>query len=241
MSNIYYFDDRLYRVRYDRDTRKLYEEWWDFGTGTWKVVEQWSADTQTSDIDHSIRKSVPAVRLTGTEIGAKDLAIRENAGAVELYDYGAGAIAIDWSLNPKLAYSELKTDTIQVPIYLPLLTNEQTGLAADSGGVKYTTPYHWLADTNVKKHLKALYIEAHIEASHADSRTDIELYSESAAVVRGFVRANAGARVRSADFVAALVEGEEHSVRVNVTTASTTAGATTGCRMARLVMLYGIS
>ena len=42
--------------------------------------------------DISINKSTPAVRLIGTETGAKDLSIRENAGRIEIYDNAAAKV-----------------------------------------------------------------------------------------------------------------------------------------------------
>ena len=88
---------------------------------------------------------------------------------------------------------------------------------------------------------KAAYIEADIEASAADSVTAVELYDSTAAVVRGSASANAGDRGRSADLKASLVGGNEHQVKINVTTVSATAGATTGVRRAALVLVLGVS
>jgi len=136
--------------------------------------------------------------------------------------------------------AKISTDTIRIEIPIPLLTNSQTGLAADATGVKYETPYQLLVSADMLQSAKAAYIEAHIEASATDSATAVEFYDVTAAAVRGSASANAGARVRSADFKGSLVAGNEHTVRIDVTTASATAGATTGVQMARLILVIGI-
>jgi len=51
--------------------------------------------------DLFIKKSTPGVRLTGTETGAKDITVRENAGRLEAYDEAAAA-SLGY-LNPWLA------------------------------------------------------------------------------------------------------------------------------------------
>jgi len=133
---------------------------------------------------------------------------------------------------------DLEGNVIEIP--LTLLTHQQVGLAADALAVVYTAPYNILISAAMLKWAAAVYIEAHIEASHVDSVTDIELYDVTAALVRGAASANAGARVRSADILAALVAGNEHTVRITVTTASATAGATTGCRRASLIIVFAV-
>ena len=144
-------------------------------------------------------------------------------------------------LDSSLAKGDLAADTIRLEVPIPILTNEQTGLAADATGVKYTSAYTLLISADMLQSAKAAYIEADIEASAADSVTAVELYDSTAAVVRGSASGNAGDRVRSADLLASLVGGNEHQARINVTTASATAGATTGVRRAALVLALGIS
>ena len=125
---------------------------------------------------------------------------------------------------------------LRVEIPVELLAHQQISLAADATGVKYTTPYTFLISADMIQQANAFYIEAHIEASVTDSVTAVEFYDETGVAVRGTASGNAGARVRSADFLGSLVAGNEHSVRVNVTTASATAGATTGVRRAALII-----
>ena len=145
-------------------------------------------------------------------------------------------------LDGDLVKGDLAADTIRLEVPIPILTNEQAGLAADgTAGVRYTTAYTFLISTDMLQSAKAVYIEADIEASNADSVTAVELYDSAAGVVRGSASANAGDRVRSADLKASLVGGNEHQVKINVTTVSATAGATTGVRRAALVLVVGIS
>ena len=145
-------------------------------------------------------------------------------------------------LDGDLVKGDLAADTIRLEVPIPILTNEQAGLAADgTAGVRYTTAYTFLISTDMLQSAKAVYIEADIEASNADSVTAVELYDSAAGVVRGSASANAGDRVRSADLKASLVGGNEHQVKINVTTVSATAGATTGVRRAALVLVLGVS
>jgi len=152
-----------------------------------------------------------------------------------------GAVTNVKVADATLAKAKLAANTIRLELPLSILTNEQTALAADATGVKYTAPYNILISADMLQSAKAVYIEGHIEASAADSVTAIELYDVTAALVRGSASGNAGARVRSADLLASLVAGNEHTARINVTTASATAGATTGVRRIALVLVIGIS
>ncbi len=83
-------------VRTIEDTGKYKLQYWD-GT-TW--VDKLSIDAATGNVelignflvDIAINKTTPAIRLTGTETGAKDLSIRENAGKIEIYDNTAAKV-----------------------------------------------------------------------------------------------------------------------------------------------------
>jgi len=133
---------------------------------------------------------------------------------------------------------DLEGNVIEIP--LDILTHQQVGLAADSTGVKYTSPYYILIPAAFLKWASEVYLEAEIEASNTDSVTAVEFYSETAAAVRGSVSANASVRARSDDFLANLVAGEEHSIRINVTTASATTGATTSVRRVALILVISV-
>ena len=68
-----------------------------------------------------ITDQLPGIRFTGTETGADDLTLRENAGTIELYDESVGAVAAAWNLDPQLengsvaaldgSVTELREDT----------------------------------------------------------------------------------------------------------------------------------
>jgi len=151
-----------------------------------------------------------------------------------------GVTRYPWIPKESLTKNRFVADTIKIEQQIPVLTNEQTGLAADSTGVKYTTPYTFNLSTRLLDSAKAVYIEGDIEASETDSVTAVELYDATALAVRGSFSGNAGDRLRSGDLKASLVAGNEHQIRVNVTTASATAGATTGVRRSSLIVEIGV-
>jgi parallel beta-helix repeat protein len=97
----------------------------------------------------------------------------------------------------------------------------RTGLAADSTGVKWTSAEVLLPPGA----FWSAAVEATWTASNADSVTAIELYDATAGAVKASVSGNAGTNAKSS--YARLTPGNRHVVRVNVTTASATAGATT--------------
>jgi len=131
---------------------------------------------------------------------------------------------------------KLQENTITFIVPLQLI-KDKTGLAADSTGVKYTSG-KFKIDTNG---LKSVTIRATWSASATDSVTAIELYDETAGAVRGSVNGNAGTDAEASVGVASIVDGNLHSLRVNVTTASGTSGATTDVTYAILELKYGYS
>ena len=131
---------------------------------------------------------------------------------------------------------DLESNTISFILPLQLI-KDQSGLAADSTGVKYTSGKFKIS----KNGLKSVVIRASWSASHTDSVTAIELYDENAGAVRGSISGNTGTDVEASVDVASLVDGNLHSLRINVTTASATAGATTDVDYAILELTYGWS
>ncbi len=132
---------------------------------------------------------------------------------------------------PKLA-----TNAIYFRTYLVSLEN-QKGLSATTTGVKVTGATFRL----YKSQLKSLKLRASWTASATDSVTAIELYDITAGAVRASVSGNKGTDVETTVNLANLVDGNLHCLRVNVTTASATAGATTDCLYAILEFEYGFS
>ena len=134
-------------------------------------------------------------------------------------------------------YTKLQTDTIKIVIPIPGIPVKQAGLAADSTGVKYEG-FRFKIYT---RHLKSAVLRATWTASATDSVTAIELYDVTAGAVRGSVSGNAGTDAEASIDITALVDGNLHELRVNVTTASATTGATTDVVYAILELTYGVS
>jgi hypothetical protein len=130
-------------------------------------------------------------------------------------------------------------DAIRWVQLIPLLSQERTGLPANAVGIVYSTPYTFEAPAGLLERARAVYLEAHIEASDPDSITQVHLADVTAAVSRGLVEANAGARLRSADVLPALVAGNEHGIVIRVSQASANPAATTGVRAVRAIVVLG--
>jgi hypothetical protein len=111
----------------------------------------------------------------------------------------------------------------------------RTGLAATAVAVVWTSIDLILPPAEMLRYATAA-IEATWVASATDSVTAIELYDVTAAVVKASVSGNTGTNSKSA--YVALTAGNVHRVRVNVTTASATAGATTGCTKAVIYLRF---
>ena len=96
-----------------------------------------------------------------------------------------------------------------------------TGLAADSTGVKWTSNFKFKING---KRAKSVVLRASWSASESDSVAAIELYDIDSDSVRGSKSANAW----SGDYtITSLYYGTHYyTVRLNITTASATSGAT---------------
>jgi len=156
---------------------------------------------------------------------------------VKRYHVEKNAIQGDLHIaDATIPYTKLESNTITFIVPLQLI-KDQTGLAADSTGVKYTSGKFKINTT----HLKSAIIRATWTASDTDSVTAIELYDDTAATVVGSVSGNTGTDEESSDLSASITSGNTFVLRVNVTTASATAGATTDVDYAVLELTYGIS
>ena len=133
----------------------------------------------------------------------------------------------------------LIADTIQWSVQIPIIAEvAQTGLAADSTGVKWTSVDLIFTAAEIAC-LKGAYIEATWTASATDSVTSIELYDATGAAVITSVSGNAGTNVRST--AGSITAGNTLNVRVSVTTDSATTGATTDVTKAVLILVFGAS
>jgi len=130
-------------------------------------------------------------------------------------------------------------NTIRFGVQIPVIAETaKTGLAADSTGVKWeSTDLIFSADE--LQSLKGAYIEGTWTASNADSITQLELYDVTAATIIASVSGNTGTNSRST--AGTITAGNVLRVRVNVTTASATAGATTDVTKAILILVFGVS
>jgi len=137
----------------------------------------------------------------------------------------------------KLPYDRLDKDTIYFTVtYTPQDCVNQTGLPADSVGVKFTSVVRSRIDA---RHLKAIRIISTWTASHADSVTKIKVIGSVSGIiiyVIGNTGTNAGAVAKTG-----WVDKEWFYIEVEVTTASATAGATTDLTYAVVEFEYGIS
>ena len=177
----------------------------------------------TNDRLH-IAAATPRIQLEGTETGGKNLSIRENAGKIDLYDEAGAAVLAFLANTAKTVFT--------VPIPIP--DSQQSGLAADSTGVKWTSAFKLKIDPT---NLKSAVIRATWTASHTDSVTAIEVYDETAGSVLGSVSGNTGTNAEGS--VSGFTAGNIVTVRLSVTTASATTGATTSLTYAVLELTYG--
>ena len=138
-----------------------------------------------------------------------------------------------------LTKTKLVVDTIQWGELIPVIAETaRTGLVADATGVKWESIDLILNAAEIQS-LKGIYVEGTWVASVADSVTAIELYNVTAAAVICSISGNTGTNIRST--AGSPVAGNIMKVRVNVTTASATAGATTGANKAVIILVFGVS
>ena len=125
-----------------------------------------------------------------------------------------------------------------VSFIVPLqLIKDANNLSAGSTGVKYTSG-KFKINTNG---LKSAIIRATWTASETDSVTAIELYDETSGSVVGSVSGNTGTDEESSDLSGSITSGDLFTLRVDVTTASSTTTATTSVEYAVLELTYGYS
>jgi len=142
-----------------------------------------------------------------------------------------------------ITYDQLQTNTIQLAIPIHLLA-KSVSVAIDSTGVKEDSG-HFTLTSEMVKHLKYAYLEAYADAPSAtDASVDVELYNVTdGAVVTKVTYAGDSGLKTSSDIASTLkgLAGKVLSARINVTTASATAGATQTFRSVVLRLVLGIS
>jgi len=140
-------------------------------------------------------------------------------------------------------YTDLETNTIQIEVPISFFEGK-VSIAIDSTGVKHETG-NYLISSELVKHLKSAYLEtAMINFGATDATVAVELYNVTdASVVTSISLSSDSYRTRSGDMGSTIkgLAGKEVRVRVNVTTASATAGATADFISAKLILVLGIS
>ena len=109
-----------------------------------------------------------------------------------------------------------------------------TGLAADSTGVKAESGRFKINTSN----LNSVTLRATWTASATDSVTAIELYDVTSGTVIGSVSGNTGTDSETSISVSSITSGDLFELRVEVTTASATSGATTDVNYGVLELEY---
>jgi len=178
--------------------------------------------------------------LDRLQYGISDTAKREIPyGTIDVDAHQARHIAGGADPLSGLTKTQIAADTVRFSVQIPVIfETAKTGLAADSTGVKFESQDLVLTAEELGC-LKGAYVEATWTASATDSATAIELYDVTGAAVVASVSGNTGTNVRST--AGSLTAGNVNRVRANVTTASATAGATTGCSKAVVILLFGVS
>ena len=160
-------------------------------------------------------------------------------GGLSLPSHQARHIAGGADALSGLTKAQMAADTAQWAIIIPIISETpRTGLTADATGNKWAS-INIIPQAAEIDCLKGAYVEATWTATATDSVTQIEIYDTTAAASLVSVSGNAGTDVRSS--AATLTAGNTINVKVNVTTASATGGATTDVTKALLILQMGIS
>lgn len=200
--------------------------------------------------DVQIKKALPGIRLIGIETGGREKVIRENAGAIEIYDVASGSVDMNVLAHASrhvaggddpisgLTKAQLATNTIRIEIAIPL-GYIPTDLATDSTGVKFETK-QYLISSDLLACAKSAYFESDLQQLTGGA-VDLELYDYTAGAVRASLSLSATTkRARSADIRAGLVAENSVGVRFNVTEAGATGSVGGGCSPV-LIIVIGIS
>lgn len=133
-------------------------------------------------------------------------------------------------------YQHLEQDTIYFRVTLAQL-EAKTGLAADATGVKASSPRAKVS----ARHLKKLVVRASISSIPTDATVRVEVYDATKATVLGYVEFAGATGESEAAITSGWSDGDLIQLRVNVVTASATAGATFDLDYAILEAEYGVS
>jgi len=138
-----------------------------------------------------------------------------------------------------LDVSQLASETISFYVYAPIPDSPQSGLAADSVGVKFTSAFKlkWS-----KARLKAVRVRATMTATAADSVQKLAVKDLGTGADIATISANAGTNLETeATDLTNVTDGGLFEVYYQVTTASATAGATFNVAYFVVELRYGAS
>ena len=156
-------------------------------------------------------------------------------GGVETVDIKDAAVTNDKIASSTITYDKLAANTIYILVTLTL--GYPGSVAADSTGVKFES-------AKVKtsaRHLKKLRVRAKVSDIPSDATIRIEIYDYTAGTVLGYVEFSGSTGESEAEVTSGWTDGNLIGLRVNVTTASATSGATATIDYVILEAEYGIS
>jgi len=137
----------------------------------------------------------------------------------------------------KVRSGDLVESAILVRVPVPIPDSGQTGLPADSTGVKWSSSYKLKIK---KQNLKNVIVRATWTSAYSDNIVRIGLYDEGTASYVAYVEGNAGTDVESTNYTEAnLTDEGAVYVRAEVTAASATGGATFDISYVVVELVYG--
>ncbi|RLI50742.1 MAG: hypothetical protein DRP09_19785, partial [Candidatus Thorarchaeota archaeon] len=183
----------------------------------------------------SLKINLPEKRITLIADVDDDLKI--NFGRTNKYALRYDSTNDTWVVSDEVNDADLfslKRNTVvgyTVPV-APQDCYNQTGLAADSTGTKFSSSVKVKVDG---RYLKKIRLRASWTASHADSVTEVRVVGTTTGTIAS-VSGNTGSNEEAEG--TSFSDGEMVYVEVAVTTASATAGATTDLTYAVIEFVY---
>ena len=149
-----------------------------------------------------------------------------------------------WHLDSgAIRINNFPENEIQIGVIACVMASE-TSIAIDSTGVKAWTSRHYVPPEMVKHAKQGILIARASTPSATDAVVNVELYDDTAADVVASIQYAGVGGVKSTtldqDTVKQLAGHNVH-IRINVVTASATAGASQGFQMAEFLVILGIS
>ena len=206
-----------FAIVFNKSSQKFYIKWWDAAASTWETRAQ-------IDAANALQEVLPAL--------TDDLELP--FGADKDFTARYDATNDDFRIKGGVDLFRLKKNTVvgyTVPV-APQDCINQTGLAADSTGVKFTSVVRTKVDA---RYLKKIRLRASWDASHTDSTTEVRVVGTTTGTIAS-VSGNTGSNEEAEG--TSFSDGELVYVEVAVTTASATTGATTDLTYAVIEFVY---